>query len=62
LWDGAYREKILRWIGPAEDFLMQTRVESGQIRLARTLEEHLQRFLEPLLIELDRNDPETSCS
>jgi hypothetical protein len=53
LWDGAYREKILRWIGPAEDFLMQTRVESGQIRLARTLEEHLQRFLEPLLIELD---------
>lgn len=32
---------------------MQTRVESGQIRLARTLEEHLQRFLEPLPIELD---------
>lgn len=32
---------------------MQTRVESGEIRLACTPGEHLQRFLDPLLVELD---------
>jgi hypothetical protein len=34
---------------------MQTRVESGQIRLACTLGAHLQRFLDPLLVELDEH-------
>ena len=34
---------------------MQTRVESGEIRLACTLGQHLQRFLDPLLVELDEH-------
>lgn len=34
---------------------MQTRIESGQIRLACTLGMHLQRFLDPLLVELDEH-------